>query len=372
VSVALAAGCEPRCHGCQHRELTADASAAHKTAYLRRALAPWADRLAPLVEPAARLGYRERTTLHAWREGGGWRFGLKRHRERRDELIAIPGCPVHAPRINAALALLGATLPAELPLGFAVVRGAQLTLVVKAREASVDVAPLARPLAALGFEGLWLHLHPSAGRRLFARHGWRLLWGVERSRDAEGDRYGPTAFAQNQPRLHAAALDGALAHLAPGPARPLVDLYCGVGKLARRAAARGAAVIAVELGGEAAECAAANAPGARVLRGACHLRLPQLAAWAADAPPERALYCNPPRSGLEPEVAAWVADELRPVRAAYLSCSAGTLARDLERLEASGLAVSALRPYDLFPQTQHVEVLALLEARGSPRAAPLR
>jgi hypothetical protein len=32
-------------------------------------------------------------------------------------------------------------------------------------------------LAASGLEGLWLHRHPAAGRRLFARNGWQLLWG---------------------------------------------------------------------------------------------------------------------------------------------------------------------------------------------------
>jgi tRNA/tmRNA/rRNA uracil-C5-methylase (TrmA/RlmC/RlmD family) len=44
----------------------------------------------------------------------------------------------------------------------------------------------------------------------------------------------------------------------------------------------------------------------------------------------------------------------------YLSCSAGSLSRDLAELEDCGLRVAALQPYDFFPQTHHVEVLALL------------
>jgi len=377
LNAPLPAGCEPTCHGCQHRALDAAASAAQKESYLRRALAPWAERLAPLAVPAQRLGYRERVSLNAEHQGGRWRFGLVRHRERRDEFIAIPDCPVHAPRVNAALAALATALPppAALPLGFVVARGAQLTLVVKARELAAGLAAalgatLAAPLAAAGYEALWLHLHASTGRRLFTRSGWRLLWGAPRSRDADGDAYGPTAFAQNHPALHGAALARALEHLAPGPERALVDLYCGVGKLARRARARGAPVVAVELSGEAVACAADNAPGATVLRGTCAQRLPQLAAWCASAPPTPVLYCNPPRSGLEPAVAAWIAGALHPVRGAYLSCSAGSLARDLVLLEAGGLRVEALLPYDLFPQTQHVEVLALL-ARAPASSATL-
>jgi tRNA/tmRNA/rRNA uracil-C5-methylase (TrmA/RlmC/RlmD family) len=70
---------------------------------------------------------------------------------------------------------------------------------------------------------------------------------------------------------------------------------------------------------------------------------------------------NPPRSGLEAEVTRALADELRPERIAYLSCSAGTLARDLAHFCAAGYAVARIQPYDFFPLTHHVEAQALLE-----------
>ena len=60
---------------------------------------------------------------------------------------------------------------------------------------------------------------------------------------------------------------------------------------------------------------------------------------------------------------ASIADELRPARIAYLSCSAGTLARDLESFEAAGYSLDRILPYDFFPLTHHVEALALLERR---------
>ena len=371
---ALPAGCEPSCHACQHRSLTPEASAARKQDYLMRVLAAWSDRLSPLTPAPQALGYRERATLNArWEATAGWRFGLVRHRDRRDEFIAIPRCPVHAPRLNAALAALAAALPpaAELPLAFVVASGAQLTLVVKAPEAPRRamhdaVAALAPALAALGYEGLWLHLHPAAGRRLFARAGWTLLWGEPRSRDAAGACHGPTAFAQVQPALHAAALDAIDTHLAADADAVLVDLYCGTGKGLARASAAGAAALGVELSGEAVECATVNAPAATVLRGTCSQRLPQLDAWLAAHPARtRLLALNPPRSGLEPEVKGWMA-RFAPARASYLSCSAGTLARDLAELEDAGLRVTRLQPYDFFPQTHHVEVLALLAASSRP------
>lgn len=361
----LPAGCEPACHGCRHRALSGAESAAQKRAYLAAVLAPWAERLAPLEPARQRLGYRERVSLNArWDGAAGWRFGLVRHRDRRDEFVPIPDCPVHAPRVNAALAALARALPPPpgFPLAFAVVSGAQVALVVKARAADAGwVKPAVAGLEALGVEGVWLHLHPSAGRRLFARGGWELLWGAPRSRDPQGALYGPTAFGQPQASLHGAALAAMDAHLSPAADAVFVDLYCGTGKGLARAAAAGAAAVGVELSGEAVECAAANAPGALVLRGACALRLPQLDAFLAARPGSRRLLAvNPPRGGLEPEVRAWAA-AFAPERAAYLSCSAGSLARDLAELERCGQSVERLLPFDFFPLTHHVEVLALLK-----------
>jgi tRNA/tmRNA/rRNA uracil-C5-methylase (TrmA/RlmC/RlmD family) len=119
----------------------------------------------------------------------------------------------------------------------------------------------------------------------------------------------------------------------------------------------------VELSGEAVELAGLNAPAATVLRGTCVDRLPQVRGWWGAEVGERVAYVNPPRSGLEPAVSGAIAGDLRPARIAYLSCSAGTLARDLALLEAAGYRVAAIRPYDFFPLTHHVEALALLSLR---------
>lgn len=360
---SLPPGCEPTCHGCRHRSLEWSASLAQKSTYLARVLQPWADRLAPIVAPGPgqRLGYRDRVTLTArWDEQAGWRFGLVR----RDELIAIHDCPVHTPRVRALVHLLAERLPParDLPLAYLHVCGAQATLIVKARDADDSLlAEVAAGLAPIGIEGLWLHLHPAAGRRLFARSGWRLVWGAPRSRDAHGLGHGPTAFAQAMPGLHRASLEAAAAHLRPGRGVAVLDLYCGYGASLRAWTAARSETLGVELSGEAVELATANAPLASVLRGTCMQRLPQVREWWASRDGERVAYANPPRSGLEPEIVTALAQELRPARVAYLSCSAGTLARDLAAFEAAGCEVRAIRPYDFFPLTHHVEALALLE-----------
>ncbi len=358
------AGCEPVCHGCRHRALTPEASLAQKQGYLARTLAPWADRLQPVrcVDPARRWGYRDRVTLTArWDAASGWHFGLVR----RDELIAIHDCPVHAARVNRLVYRLREHTPPwdEVPLAYLHVAGGQATLVVKARRLDPDrLRPLVDTMPDTGIEGLWLHLHPAAGRRLFARAGWQLLWGSPRSTDAAGFVHGPTAFRQPLPELHDLALDLAARHLVPECGASVLDLYCGIGVSLHRWLEAGAAALGVELAGGAVECVALNAPDATVLRGTCVQRLPQIRAWWAGRPGPRVAYVNPPRSGLEPEVRTALACELRPTRLAYLSCSAGTLARDLGEFELAGYSVANLTPFDFFPGTHHVECLALLRA----------
>lgn len=363
----LPAGCEPRCPGCSHRILSAANSEAQKLDWLRRALSPWAAQLAPMqtVAGAARWSYRRKVCLSVqWCEVEGWQFGLWR----RDELIPVPDCPVHAEPVRMLTRWLMQTLPPgpEFPLAFFVQSGAQATLILKTHALpNLDWLTEARQveLTASGLQGLWLHRHPAAGRRLFARNGWTLLWGQPRSRDNFGLRYGPTAFQQQIPILYWQALDAAEAFLAPESGYSIADLYCGIGATLSRWTRRGAQVIGVELGGEAVECAGLNAPDAAILRGKCAERIPQLRAWTPVAR-TRLLYVNPPRTGLEPAVLAWVMNEFRPIRLAYLSCSAGTLSRDLQALATAGYAVTVLIPYDFFPQTRHVEMLALLKAEG--------
>lgn len=339
------------------------ASLAQKQGYLERVLPAWADRLAPVSGPAPgeRLGYRDRVTLTArFDDDTGWRFGLMR----RDELIAIHDCPVHTTRVRALVHALAGQLPphADAPLGYLHVAGAQATLVVKARR--VDPATLEGAITAAavtGIDGLWLHLHPSAGRRLFARSGWQLLWGVPQSRGPGGLLHGPTAFLQALPRLHSEAVAAARGFLEPGARTAVLDLYCGLGSTLREWIAAGSTTLGIELSGEAVRLAADNAPAAMVLRGTCAQRLPQARAWWDAFDGRRVAYVNPPRSGLESEVTSALAEQYRPDRIAYLSCSAGTLARDLRVLESAGYAVRAILPYDFFPLTHHVETLVLIE-----------
>jgi tRNA/tmRNA/rRNA uracil-C5-methylase (TrmA/RlmC/RlmD family) len=74
--------------------------------------------------------------------------------------------------------------------------------------------------------------------------------------------------------------------------------------------------------------------------------------------PDRVVV-DPPRGGLGEVVAKRIAD-FEPERIAYLSCDPATLARDLSVFEHCGYRLVAAECFDLFPQTPHVEMLAVV------------
>ena len=358
----LQPGCEPRCPGCAHRHLTATASQQQKYDWLATRLAPWHDSLQPLqsVPATQRWNYHDKLCLSVRWQNNHWNFGLWRG----DELIPIPDCPVHSARARAVIQLLSTILPASdnFPLAYYVQAGRQITLIVKAKSVATDWFDenARQQLAKLDIDGFWLHCHPSAGHVLFHKNGWHLLWGTPRSKDTFGLSYGPSAFQQLLPVLYARSLAQAARYLDPQPGDLVLDLYCGYGVSLNRWLACGAQAIGVELSGEAVDCARDNAPQARLLRGKCSQRLPQLQVLTAPYD-RRLLYVNPPRTGLEPAVLEWLCRSYQARRIAYLSCSAGTLRRDLETLCDHGYRVQHITPYDFFPQTYHVETLVLCE-----------
>lgn len=162
-----------------------------------------------------------------------------------------------------------------------------------------------------------------------------------------------TAFEQVNPAVAARIRADAIRALGEVGGRIVWDLYGGVGDAARDLAARGARVWSVDADRSAIEWAQ-NAGGP----------ITYVAARVEDAlsklPSPYAIIVNPPRTGLHQRVTSHIARWGEPHgRLAYISCDPATLARDLKRM--TSLRVTVLAPYDLFPQTAHVETLAVLE-----------
>jgi tRNA/tmRNA/rRNA uracil-C5-methylase (TrmA/RlmC/RlmD family) len=149
---------------------------------------------------------------------------------------------------------------------------------------------------------------------------------------------------------------------APHAGDRVVDLYSGVGLLAaavaRDVGPRGR-VVCVESSPSAlgdARVNLADTPWTDV-------RAARVTLAAVDAAVARdsIVLADPPRAGLGEGVAEAIGRS-RPRRVVYVSCDAPTLARDLRKFLAAGFDLMALEAYDFFPETEHVELVAVLDA----------
>jgi 23S rRNA (uracil1939-C5)-methyltransferase len=159
-------------------------------------------------------------------------------------------------------------------------------------------------------------------------------------------------------RLYALAID----YAAPKATERVYDLYCGIGTIGLLMAPRVAEVWGLELVEEAIADAIANAhlnevENAHFFAGDVRLALRELVERAGR--PDT-LVVDPPRSGLSQKVVRRII-EAGPRRIVYVSCNPTTLAPNAAQLVEAGYQLRRVRPVDMFPQTPHIECVALLE-----------
>jgi tRNA/tmRNA/rRNA uracil-C5-methylase (TrmA/RlmC/RlmD family) len=172
-------------------------------------------------------------------------------------------------------------------------------------------------------------------------------------------------FWQVHPGAPTVLVDTVLELLDPQPGESVLDLYSGVGLFARFLADRvgeGARIVAIEGDAEATRHARLNLGGferARAQAGS----VGQVLEASYDEPFDLVVL-DPPREGARAQVVRQVADRA-PRAVAYVACDPAALGRDVATFAECGYRLKALRAFDLFPMTHHVECVALLERTGS-------
>jgi 23S rRNA (uracil1939-C5)-methyltransferase len=157
------------------------------------------------------------------------------------------------------------------------------------------------------------------------------------------------------------ALAAHVVGLIPTNARA-IDLYAGVGLFSvSAAAARGAQVTAVEGDAVAAADLAINAASAGGALVAIHRSVEEFVAASGTQRPGRStVIVDPPRTGMSRAALDGICRMHAP-RIVYVSCDVATLARDARRIVDSGYTLGAVSAFDLFPNTPHVETVAVFE-----------
>jgi 23S rRNA (uracil1939-C5)-methyltransferase len=140
------------------------------------------------------------------------------------------------------------------------------------------------------------------------------------------------------------------------------DLFCGIGTIGLALAPRAGEVWGLEIVEEAIADAIANGrrneiANARFFAGDVRLALREL---AEEAGRPDVLVVDPPRAGLSAKIVRRII-ETAPKRIVYVSCNPTTLAPNAAQLVEAGWQLKRVRPVDMFPQTPHIECVALLE-----------
>jgi 23S rRNA (uracil1939-C5)-methyltransferase len=321
------------CGGCQLQHMGYAAQLTWKTQRTRSLLAEAGFTDAPMRDAIGcnpPWNYRNHMRFSVNRDG---RVGLTARGTSR--VLPLMRCHIAAERINAALAVLARH---ELPRPQALIRYGVTT-----GQMLLQPAPsgeLRKELAALGAE-----LRDQEFEEELAGHRFRIR---------------PSSFFQTNTAQANVMARLALEALPSGADVTLVDAYCGVGTFARLMAERAGRVLAIEESASAIRDARANladAPNVEIVKGKVETILPGIS--------ERldGLVIDPPRAGCQRAVLDALIARRVP-RVVYISCGPESLARDLAILclESGVYRLVSLQPLDMFPQTAHIENIAVLEA----------
>lgn len=176
-------------------------------------------------------------------------------------------------------------------------------------------------------------------------------------------RIRPKAFYQTNPEQAVQLYRRAMEHAELTGDELVYDLYCGIGSIALFVAPAVRRVIGVEVVPDAVTAAQENAElngidNVIFAAGAVETLLPDMV--ATHGRPD-IVFVDPPRVGLHP-AARRTLRQILPERIVYISCNPRTQARDIAEL-SDVYRVTAMQPVDMFPQTRHVENIAVLRLR---------
>lgn len=370
-----------RCGGCDWQHLSYEGQLLAKQDKVKRTLAHHKSLKNTPIEPC-----RPSEDIFGYRYVAKWVPHLSRGRvvlgayaRRSHQVITTEGCLVHRPPLEKLGAVLREVL--STPEGLALMPGLrylvaresfstqEIALVIVAKDWPNGIKELARRIAQTSkLASVVLHVNKSQGDAIFSQGGDdNVLVGKSTFTETiagESIEIPVKAFLQINPKQAQKLRETALALAAPKDGEAILDFFSGVGEMSLLFAKSGKEikVNAFELSREATDVAKQlvsqaqhkkDLPkGSSVYTACSDLSLGHFYSYEASL-----AYLNPPRAGASEKLLEAIIRSDIP-RIVYTSCSPKSFARDAEHLVAGGYQLETVIPFDLFPQTTHVELVA--------------
>lgn len=296
------------------------------------------------------------------------------------EVVSIPTCPLHHPQINRAIAILRQSitqheiLPYQENTHTGTLRYCQLvverlsnrvelSLVINAEEISACLEKLIETLRRNPlFHSIWVNFQPSLTNRIFGDR-WSLCWGEPLVWETLGGIsvcFHPACFSQAHLSLFDSMLSSIQKHILPE--KNVVEFYAGVGVIGLSIAAKSARLVCSEINPHAKDCfhAALRKLPIDIQRKTSFV-LSSAKESTDHLKDAQVLIVDPPRKGLDPELMQGILSSPSLQQIIYVSCGPYSFMRDTKKLLDAGWHVEHAEGYLLFPGSNHVEVLAILQ-----------
>ncbi len=375
------------CGGCQLQHLSYPAQLAWKTEAVRSSLQRIGGFAGVQVRDAVGMtyprNYRNKMSLVIDHSTGAPQIGF--YQQRSHDVVPIDACPIVTTQLNEYIGRLSrARAVPEIASALSVTRhvvsrsareSGESVVTFTTSQQSPEVARAVEPLMRLftGAVGLTNSFELKSQNAIMGRKHRTLIGRSEIEESIAGVRYRVSAGSFFQVNVEIVGrifdfLHGGLQH-----PRRIVDLYCGAGTFALYFARHGCEVYGIEESSQAILEAEDNAAlnnlekWVRFRAGRVEDIVRTHEAREALARAE-IVFLDPPRKGSDEATLGAIANAKTPY-VWYLSCDPATLARDLKFLAANGYRLGIVQPFDMFPQTGHVETLVTLyrESAASPR-----
>lgn len=344
----IAARCQhfTTCGGCHYQHLTYDLQLKAKTEILIDQLERIGGLESPPVVPCAGVGpeweYRNQIQFHVSDTGA---LGFQRWRS--NDIIPIQECHLPCSPIQAAWRQF--TIDAESAVHRLILRAGMhedVIAILEGGDADAIALPENIPLSVVRHTSSLGHTYEDVDKLVFS------IFGREFNVSAD-------SFFQTNVVVAEAMVAHLLENLPLSDKSTLLELYSGVGMFSAFLAPRVDRLIAVESSPAACDDFVANLEefeNVELYQDKAENVLPALKF------PVEILVMDPPRAGLDPRVVDAILQKIRPNSIAYISCDPATLARDSRKLTAGGYRLLQVCPFDMFPQTFHIESISYWEA----------